>query len=98
MLGVTDGILWETATESAVELDEKLAGPLAGRGGNLPGNKQLTGALLSWPWGRQLGPPPSLGLPHTFPATRARTENPPEPGREAHLSSRVPPVSSTGKA
>lgn len=87
LLGVTEGIFGETAIGHAVELDGKLAGWLTGCGRNLPGNKLLTGVLLDRPWGSHLGSPPSPGLPHTCPATGARTENPPDPGSPSFLQS-----------
>ena len=38
LLGAADGIIWETAMESAVKLGGKLAGPLADHSGNPPGS------------------------------------------------------------
>ena len=49
--------------------------------------------------GKPAGAPTIIGFPtHLLSTTGTKTESPPEPGREAHLSSSVPPVSSTSKA
>lgn len=96
MLGGADGILGETAMESAVELG-KPARPLVGHSGNLPGIVYRSVAELAL--GKPGGAPTIIEFPTCLPSTTStRIENPPELGREAHLSSRVPPVSSTGKA
>lgn len=93
LLGGADGILGETAMESAVELG-KPARPLVGHSGNLPGIVYRSVAELAL--GKPGGAPTIIEFPTCLPSTTStRIE---EMGREAHLSSRVPPVSSTGKA